>query len=129
MTNVIEKVKAALLEDVGVLKEIVRELNAWDGSFENLDVHENDEDFFHTYFEGRPMEAVRAAHYGDYSFSDNYVRFDGYENLESLSEYQYEQEIKDEVDEIIDAMIEKRQHIYLDPDIEELLDEEEEDEE
>jgi hypothetical protein len=30
------------------------------------------------------MEAVRAASYGEYDYSDNYVKFNGYGNLESL---------------------------------------------
>jgi hypothetical protein len=75
------------------------------------------------------MEAVRAAHYGEYSYNDDYVRFNGYGNLESLSEYDLERELKDNVDEIMDLIEENRSHLYLDPDLEELLDEEEEEEE
>jgi hypothetical protein len=70
-----------------------------------------------------PMEAVRAAHYGEYSYNDDYVRFDGYGNLESLTEYDVERELKDNVDEIMDLIEENRSHLYLDPDLEELLDE------
>lgn len=123
-----ENVRAYLLDNVEELKSVVRELNSWDGSFDHLDFHDNDEEFFETYFSDRPMEAVRAAQYGDYNYSDEYVRFNGYGNLESLSGYQVEQEIKDEVDEIISELVDKRQHLCLDWELEELLDEEDEEE-
>lgn len=43
----------------------------------------NDEDFFNTYFEGKPFEAVRSAYFGHYEYSHNYVWFNGYANLDS----------------------------------------------
>ena len=43
----------------------------------------NDEEFFDTFFEGKPMEAVRAVFYGDYRYNDEYVWFNVYGNLES----------------------------------------------
>lgn len=54
------------------------------------EVYENDEDFFNTFFEGKPFEAVRAAHYGEYKYSDDYVRFNGYANLESFQYFSVE---------------------------------------
>jgi hypothetical protein len=81
-----QKVRDYLLNNVDELRQIANELNSWNGCLDHLDVHENDEDFFNTYFDGNPMEAVRAAHYGSYSYNDDYVRFDGYGNLESLTE-------------------------------------------
>lgn len=124
-----ENVKAYLLTNVSELRQIASELNSWNGCLEHLDVMENDEEFFNTYFEGRPMEAVRAAHYGEYNYNDDYVRFNGYGNLESLSEYDLERELKDSVDDIIDLLIEHRHNLSLDSELEELLDEEEEEEE
>lgn len=121
-------VRDFLLNNVEVLKDAVRELNSWDGSMEHLDVHENDEDFFNTYFDGRPAEAVRASYYGEYNYMDEYVRFDGYGNLESLTDYQYEQKLKDEVDDIIGLLVEEKHNLNLDGELEELLDEDEEDE-
>lgn len=47
-----------------------------------------DEDFFNTFFEDKPMEAVRAAHFGNINWSDDYIKFNGYGNLESLCKYQ-----------------------------------------
>jgi hypothetical protein len=46
-------------------------------------IYINDEDFFNTFFQER-IDIARAISYGDYRFSDEYVRFDGYGNLESI---------------------------------------------
>lgn len=51
-------------------------------SYENK-IESNDEDFFNTFFENKPMEAVRASFYGDYRYNDDWVWFNAYGNLES----------------------------------------------
>ena len=71
-----EKVKAYLLENMEELQNVAREVNGWNSALD--DYQYNDEDFFNTFFEGRPMEAVRAAVYGDYNYTDDYVKFEGY---------------------------------------------------
>lgn len=43
----------------------------------------NDDDFFDMAFSSK-MEAVRAAVYGNYSYHHDFVKFDGYGNLESF---------------------------------------------
>lgn len=125
-TTIQEKLAEVLVNNVDVLRQIVGELNSWDGSFENLAVYENDEDFFETFFEGKTVEAVRATQFGEYNYSDDYVRFNGYGNLDSLNEYQLNEELKDQVDEIVDALIENRENISLDQDIEAIIDGEDE---
>ena len=45
-------------------------------------IFDNDEEFFETYFSSA-FDAIRAVSYGDYHYSNKYVRFDGYANLES----------------------------------------------
>lgn len=107
----IDEVRQYLLENMDETRQIVSELNGWNGSLEYLEIYENDEDFFETFFEGRPMEAVRASHYGDYSYNDDYVRFNGYGNLESFDDYQYEQKLKDSLDDIIDNLISEQAHV------------------
>ena len=88
------------------LELMVREMNAWDGSFDNLAVYENDDEFFQIYFENKVMEAVRAISFGDYNYMDDYVRFNGYGNIESLSEYEWHQELEDEADDIVEQYLE-----------------------
>ena len=71
-------------EDVSVkdLEYMVRECNSYDGSLEDYCYEINDEDFFNVHFT-EPMEAVRAAYFGEYKYSDDYVRFNAYGNLKS----------------------------------------------
>lgn len=128
-TNVREKVTEYLLENVDELRQIANEIHSYSGDLEHLQFWENDEEFFETFFSHNPMEAVRASFYGDYRYADPYVRFDGYGNLESLEEYQIEDELKNSVDEIIDLMIENKGNIDLPDEVEELLEQMEEDEE
>ena len=101
------------------LHEMVQEMSGYDGSFEELNAYENDEEFFNTFFSDNPIEAVRATYFGDYSFSDDYVRFNGYGNLESLNDYDYEEELEDYRDEIVDRWVE----MVVDGDIDNWLDE------
>lgn len=139
MTNVkirIDEVKDYLLANMDETRQIVSELNSWNGCMDHLEIYENDEYFFETFFEGRPMEAVRAAHYGDYNYGDDYVRFNGYGNLVSFGDYTYEQELKESLDDIIDNLISEQAHIDFPEELDMLInpddyadEDEEEDEE
>ena len=104
--NLLNEIKGLLLNDLDTLKDVVSELNSWNACLEYLDVYENDEEFFNTFFENNPMEAVRATYYGDYNFNDNYVKFNGYGNIESFSEYGYEELLKENIEEITENLIE-----------------------
>lgn len=52
------------------------------------EIYTFDDDFFEMFFEGKPMEAARATSFGSVNWSDNYIKFNGYGNLESLSDYE-----------------------------------------
>jgi len=63
-------------------------LNHWneycqENSYFDDEIYIFDDEFFNTYFEGRPMEAARAASFGQLNWSDEYIYFNGYGNLES----------------------------------------------
>ena len=73
-----------------------RELNYGDD-----EIYEFDEEFFNTYFDGKPMEAARAASFGDVSWNHEYITFNGYGNLQSISKYAIESHI--DKDRIIEA--------------------------
>jgi len=49
------------------------------------EIWDNDEEFFNIFFGGKVLEAVRAVSYGEYNYCDDYVRFNGYGNLESFN--------------------------------------------
>ena len=125
-----EKLQGLLLEDTGNLITVVEELDSWNGSFNNLRVYENDEEFFEMFFEGtHPMELVRMTYYGDYKYTDQYVRFNGYGNLESLNNFEYKEELKDNIEEILDELMENYNNIYLPAELEEIFNNFEEEEE
>lgn len=124
-----KKVKAYLLENMEELQNVVREVNGWDSSLEHLAYEYNDEEFFNVFFEGKPMEAVRAVFYGDYRYTDDYVKFDGYGNLESASEYKVEEELKENIEEIMDALESNFSNLCLSDELTALINEEKEEEE
>lgn len=75
-----------------------------DGDRENFSVSEwqpHDEDFYNLYFESDPIGAVRAVLFGDVRWNDDYVRFNGYGNLETTLSIPYE----DEADSIITSWV------------------------
>lgn len=109
-----KQIENYLIENVDVLEEVVRELNGWNGCLDHLEVYSNDEDFFDMMYEGKPMDAVRASYYGDYNYMDDYVKINGYGNLESLSEYSYKEELKESVGEVVNEIIQNRSNISID---------------
>ena len=48
------------------------------------EIFEFDEEFFNTFFADKPMEAARAASFGQINWGDQYIKFNGYANLESF---------------------------------------------
>lgn len=102
-----------LKENFEFLRELITACNSWDGSLESYQVYEFDDDFFDTYFKSK-QEAARATFFGTIdNWLDEYIRFNGYGNLESLSEYKYEQELKEGADEIIGRAEELEKEIDL----------------
>ena len=62
---------------------------------ENSSVSEwmpHDEEFYNLYFSEEPARAVRAAIFGNVHWMDDYVRFNGYGNLETASQIPYDDE-------------------------------------
>jgi hypothetical protein len=91
---------------ISIHNETMQEINYYDD-----EIHYNDDDFFNTYFENKPLEAVRSAKYGDYNYVDEYVRFNGYGNLESFNTYNLDDYIL--YDEIVDHMVDEEDYSIL----------------
>ena len=108
-----EDIKNYLLNHVDEIGNIVSEINSIDNSLEYLEYWDNDEEFFNTFFHNDPMEAVRSSYYGDYNYCDDYVRFNGYGNLESFNDYDLEREYKEYIDEIVKALTEHYQEMSI----------------
>lgn len=49
------------------------------------EIYSNDDEFFEMFFSNNVIGAVRAVSYGSYNYSHEYVKFNGYGNLESFS--------------------------------------------
>ena len=112
--NLLNEIKGLLLNDFNTLEEVVRELNAWNACLDYLEVYENDEEFFNMFFENKPAEVARAIYYGDYNYNDDYVKFNGYGNLKSFSEYDYEELLEENIEEITENLIEYAEYISID---------------
>ena len=108
-----EEIKNYLLNHVDEIRDIVTEINSIDNSLDYLEYWNNDEDFFNTFFYNNPSEAVRSAYYGDYSYCDNYVKFNGYGNLESADDYKLEKEYKYYIDEITNSFLQHYQELCI----------------
>ena len=95
-------------EDISVrdLEGMVRECSSYDSSLEEYYYYENDEEFFKTRYRDDTMSAVRAVCFGHYNYMDDYVRVNAYGNLDSKSSYDYEDELRDGQEEIIERYIE-----------------------
>jgi hypothetical protein len=48
------------------------------------EIFELDEEFFNMFFEGKAFNLVQRIKYGDVELNHNFIKFDGYGNLESL---------------------------------------------
>ena len=122
-----EEIKDYLLNHVDEIGDIIIEINSIDGSLDFLEYWNNDDDFFNTFFYNNPTEAVRSAYYGDYNYCDDYVRFNGYGNLESFNDYDLEKEYKEYINEIVNALLKHYQEIGItDDNLKELIEKYEE---
>lgn len=69
-------------------------------------LYELDDNNINEIMEGKePIEIIRMTAYGDFNYSHDYFRFDGYGNLESLS-YLTSESLPDYVERVIDAILE-----------------------
>lgn len=105
MEETLEQIKNMLIES-GKLRDIAQNLNSYNSCLDYLDYWENGEDFFETFYENDIDGAVRAVCYGDYTYTDEYVIINTYGNLDSCSEYDYQNLLEDSVDDIADNLIE-----------------------
>ena len=126
-----KKLKDYLLNNIEELRDVVSELNGWNGCLDSLEFRENDEEFFELFYSGmNGLEIARAIYYGDYNYNDDYVRINGYGNLESYTEDEMIEKMKDSIDEIVKNLIEEHDgYLYLSDDIKEIFEEAEEEEE
>jgi hypothetical protein len=66
------------------------------------EIYTNDEEFFNIFFEGKVLEAVRAVSFGEYNYSHDYVKFNGYGNLISFNSPSDEIDLNEIANEILE---------------------------
>ena len=95
-------------EEVSIseLEGMVQECCSYDDSLEEYYYYENDEYFFRTRYKDDMMSAVRAVCFGHYNYMDDYVRVNGYGNLDSKSSYDYKSDLMDSQEEIVERYAE-----------------------
>ena len=111
-----EELKEYLLNNEDKLLEVVNDLNSWNGSFENLYFYENDKYVIDELFPSAYDFAEKCA-CGDYNINDEYFRIDGYGNIESCNEYEMIQDMKDSIDDIIDALKDEYTNLDIDDEL------------
>ena len=83
------------------LKEMVSEVNSWDGTLEDYEYMGMGQlDEILTGVE--PTEVLRMAHFGEFNWNDDYFTIDVYGNLESISENDFHDELINNRDEIVE---------------------------
>ena len=87
------------------LRDVVGNLNGYNGCLDYLDYYENNEDFFDTFFQTKD-EAVRAVCYGDYTYTDPYVIINAYGNCDTVGEYEYQSLLEENIEDIVNNLIE-----------------------
>lgn len=102
MENLIEYLKKNVTTDE--LLEMTQSVNSYNGALDYLYYYENDEEFFETMFQTKD-EVARAICYGDYNYTDDYVKFNDYGNLESVSQWELEEKLNEYKEEIIDEYL------------------------
>ena len=92
-------------ENTETLKDMVSEVNSYNGGLEEYNWYINDNYFYEDFFSSKD-DVARAVFYGgnDYNYNDNYVRFDAYGNLET-TDYIEDDRISG-AEEILDAFLE-----------------------
>lgn len=90
--------------DTDTLLSVVTDVNSYDGYFDWLNWFDMEE--LDMYLEGyTPTEIAQKCQFGDFNINDEYFRFDGYENLESCNDYDWDRQLDDSRDEIAEYLL------------------------
>ena len=84
------------------LMAMLEEVNVYSGELDNLDYRTMD--FLDDALTGyEPSQILNKMHFGDFNPMHDYFRFDAYENLESINEWEFENLLEEWENEIIEA--------------------------
>lgn len=103
-----ETIKKVLMEEISDenLADLVSECNSWNSSFDHLIRFDMDYDL-DMFAEGNNAHWLACRiHYGDFNPNDDFFNINGYGNLQSFGEHEYNEMINDEKEEIIETALE-----------------------
>ena len=117
------KIKEMLKNDEYLTMDIVGQLNSLNGSFETYVLYNMDD--FDEMMEGyTPTELAQRIFFGDFNPNDDYFGFNGYANLESITEYEMQGHFEPIINEIVDSMLYNYNDIYInDEELDDLINE------
>ena len=116
--EILEGIRSLSFEE---LLNLAQDIESYNGALEGWRI--NDKEFFDYYFDGDTLGAVRAVCYGTYNYSDDYVKFDAYGNLESGNQWDVQEDILLEEDTILDEILENHHNLDVPRDLMDLIEE------
>lgn len=104
-----KKIRDRLLEDDTILFETVEKIYNWYGELDYLIWEENSSEILFLITIHDLMGLAEAVSEGYYNSTDEFVRLDIYETLESASFEDVIEEMKDYIDDIVDVILNKEE--------------------
>ena len=114
MTKKLKSIEA--FKDINNLEEIrfmIYEANSYNDSLDFVTYYDNDESFFYEMYQESIIDAIRAVCFGSYNFVDDYVKIDGYGNLESCNKWELAMNYDMFAEEIADTIIDLEKSTYF----------------
>lgn len=107
------KIKEMLKNDEYLTMDMVSQLNSLNGSFETYVLYNMCD--FDEMMEGyTPTELAQRIFFGDFNINDDYFYFNGYANLESITEWGMEGHFEPIINELVDSMLYHYTDLYID---------------
>ena len=113
------KIKEYLLNECtdSELISIVTEVNLYNKSLDNLDMCDNNEEFYNYYFEksSQVFQAIKDAITcgSRYNVNDEFILFDSHGEIETFTRELYVEEIKKYIDDVAEQVAELHEIIFL----------------
>jgi len=120
--KLVEEIREYLLENSEERLDICRQINDHDGSMDFSDAIDLEEVASYT----DAYELARSIIFGNVKNVEDLVRYNGYDNLESVSEDELEEESKDYINEIIKFIKSYGTQYIYNSDLEEMIEDIEE---
>lgn len=98
-----KELREYLFKNVDKLLEVVQELNRQNGLSEEFKFYKNDEHTINKLFT-TPYEFAKKSNHIEYDFNEEFFRFDNCGDVVSYTYYDMVDEIRDNIDEVIEAL-------------------------